>query len=200
MKVQEANGRQCAKISYNSTQTDLLKSNLKKTRGLCQHSAESAITGPRKRSFRCLSVPNFACMSGKPKFSPWSSLLAPYLLIHEGKIIHSSFGGLAKFDELSSHEPLISFSKSRSTMEPSRICIEGKNCCAITRANRVALLVDGDVYFTTLALALERAQRFILIAGWQLDSRLRLNPRDPESPCFGDFLHALVRRNRKLRI
>jgi phospholipase D1/2 len=139
-------------------------------------------------------------MSGKPKFSPWSSLLAPYLLIHEGKIIHSSFGGLAKFDELSSHEPLISFSKSRSTMEPSRICIEGKNCCAITRANRVALSVDGDVYFTTLALALERAQRFILIAGWQLDSRLRLNPRDPESPCFGDFLHALVRRNRKLRI
>jgi phospholipase D1/2 len=85
-------------------------------------------------------------------------------------------------------------------MEPSRICVEGKNCCAITRANRAALLVDGDVYFTTLALALERAQRFILITGWQLDSRLRLNPKDPGFPCFGDFLHALVRRNRKLRI
>jgi phospholipase D1/2 len=85
-------------------------------------------------------------------------------------------------------------------MESPRICVEGKNCCAITRANRAALLVDGDGYFTTLALALERAQRFILIAGWQLDSRLRLNPRDPASPCFGDLLHALVRRNRKLRI
>jgi phospholipase D1/2 len=85
-------------------------------------------------------------------------------------------------------------------MESPRICVEGKNCCAITRANRAALLVDGDVYFTTLALALERAQRFILIAGWQLDSRLRLNPGDPASPCFGDLLHALVRRNRKLRI
>jgi hypothetical protein len=35
MKVQEANGRQREKISYNSTQTDLLKSNLKKnTRSL----------------------------------------------------------------------------------------------------------------------------------------------------------------------
>jgi phospholipase D1/2 len=85
-------------------------------------------------------------------------------------------------------------------MEPSRICVEGKNCRAIARTNRVTLLVDGDAYFTTLALALERAQRFIFIAGWQLDSRVRLNPKDPGSPCFGDFLHALVRRNRKLRI
>src|SRR5262245_15496969 len=85
-------------------------------------------------------------------------------------------------------------------MESPQICFEGRNCCAITRANRAALLVDGEVYFTTLALTLERAQRFILIAGWQLDSRLRLNPADPGSPCFGDFLHALVRRNRKLRI
>jgi phospholipase D1/2 len=81
-----------------------------------------------------------------------------------------------------------------------RICVEGKNCCAITRANRAALLVDGDVYFTTLASTLERAQRFIFITGWQLDSRFRLNPGKLESPCFGDFLHALVRRNRKLRI
>jgi phospholipase D1/2 len=81
-----------------------------------------------------------------------------------------------------------------------RICVEGRNCCAITRASRAALLVDGDAYFTTLALVLERAQRSIFIAGWQLDSRLRFNPGDTASPCFGDFLHALVRRNRKLRV
>jgi hypothetical protein len=29
-------------------------------------------------------------------------------------------------------------------METSRICVEGKNCCSISRANRVAFLVDGE--------------------------------------------------------
>jgi len=85
-------------------------------------------------------------------------------------------------------------------METSRICVEGKNCCSISRANRVAFLVDGEVYFSALTSTFERAQRFIFISGWQLDSRVRLNPRNAASPCFGDFLHDVVRRNRKLRI
>ena len=85
-------------------------------------------------------------------------------------------------------------------METSRICVEGTNCCSINRANRVAFLVDGEAYFSTLTLTLEQAQRFIMISGWQLDSRLRLDPRNAASPCFGDFLHDLVRHNRKLRI
>jgi phospholipase D1/2 len=85
-------------------------------------------------------------------------------------------------------------------METSRICVEGKNCCCIAGADRVSFLVDGEAYFSTVASALERAQRFIFIAGWQLDSRLRVNPGDLASPCFGDFLHDLVRRNRKLRV
>src|SRR5882724_5603794 len=85
-------------------------------------------------------------------------------------------------------------------MATSRICVEGKNCCSISWANRVAFLVDGEVYFSALTSTFERAQRFIFISGWQLDSRLCLNPRSAASPRFGDFLHDLVRRNRKLRI
>ena len=85
-------------------------------------------------------------------------------------------------------------------MHSSPICVQGKNCCSISRATRVALLIDGEAYFSALTSTLERAQRFIFIAGWQLDSRFRLNPRNSASPCFGDFLHDLVRRNRKLRI
>src|SRR5215475_1776944 len=85
-------------------------------------------------------------------------------------------------------------------MKTSPICVEGKNCWSISRATRAALLVDGEDYFSVLTSTLERAQRFIFIAGWQLDSRFRLNPRNSASPCFGDFLHDLVRRNRKLRI
>ena len=85
-------------------------------------------------------------------------------------------------------------------MNASRICVEGKNCCSISRANRVAFLVDGEDYFSALTSALEHAQRFIFIAGWQLDSRLRLDARNSDAPHFGDFLHGLVRRNRRLRI
>jgi phospholipase D1/2 len=85
-------------------------------------------------------------------------------------------------------------------MKTSPICVEGKNCWSISRATRAALLIDGEAYFSVLTSTLERAQRFIFIAGWQLDSRFRLNPRNSASPCFGDFLHGLVRRNRKLRI
>jgi phosphatidylserine/phosphatidylglycerophosphate/cardiolipin synthase-like enzyme len=85
-------------------------------------------------------------------------------------------------------------------MKTSPICVEGKNCCSISRATRVALLVDGEAYFSALTSTLERAQRSVFIAGWQLDSRFRLNPRNSASLCFGDFLHDLVRRNRKLRI
>jgi len=85
-------------------------------------------------------------------------------------------------------------------MNASRICVEGKNCCSISRANRVAFLVDGEDYFSALTFALVHAQRFIFIAGWQLDSRLRLDARNSDAPHFGDFLHGLVRRNRRLRI
>jgi phospholipase D1/2 len=92
------------------------------------------------------------------------------------------------------------YEQNEEFMNSSRICVEGKNCCSISRANRAAFLVDGEAYFSTLASTFERAQRFIFIAGWQLDSRLRLNPRNAGSPCFGDFLHDLVRVNRKLRV
>jgi phosphatidylserine/phosphatidylglycerophosphate/cardiolipin synthase-like enzyme/uncharacterized membrane protein YdjX (TVP38/TMEM64 family) len=85
-------------------------------------------------------------------------------------------------------------------METWRICKSGKNCCSIAKANRAAVLVDGEAYFSALVATLKRAERSILIAGWQLDSRVRLDPGDRVSPGFGDFLHDLVRRNRKLRI
>ncbi|HEY7320844.1 MAG TPA: VTT domain-containing protein [Candidatus Binatia bacterium] len=64
----------------------------------------------------------------------------------------------------------------------------------------MAFLVDGEAYFSALASTLKQARRFIFLCGWQLDSRLRLDPRNAASPRFGDFLHDLVRRNRKLRI
>jgi hypothetical protein len=84
-------------------------------------------------------------------------------------------------------------------METDRICKQEKNCWRLAAAKRVAFLIDGDAYFSTLAATLERAQHSILIAGWQLDSRVRLTPHKKKAPFFGDFLHQLAHRNRTLR-
>lgn len=85
-------------------------------------------------------------------------------------------------------------------MNSSPICVEGKNCWRIERANRAAFLIDGEAYFSALASAFKHARHCILIKGWQLDSRFRLFPADAACPIFGDFLHDLVHRNRQLHI
>ena len=85
-------------------------------------------------------------------------------------------------------------------MERAQICVEGKNCWRIAPAQRAAFLIDGDAYFSTLVSTFKRARRSIFIAGWQLDSRVRLCPADEQCLSFGDFLHHLVRRNRALYV
>ena len=43
------------------------------------------------------------------------------------------------------------------------------------RAGRVAFLVDGAAYYSALAAAIERAQRSIILVGWDIDSRTLLS-------------------------
>lgn len=76
------------------------------------------------------------------------------------------------------------------------------NACAVTRAHRVALLVDGAAYFAAFMRAAEHAQRSILIMSWDFDSRTRLHfdPNDARPRQLGDFLNALARRRRRLHI
>jgi phospholipase D1/2 len=80
----------------------------------------------------------------------------------------------------------------------------GKNCCAVARAERVAFLIDSEDYFRAFWHAAQRAERSILILGWDFDSRTRLHfdPVEPGDPpvILGEFLNYLVRRRRGLRI
>src|SRR3989442_16037262 len=87
-----------------------------------------------------------------------------------------------------------------ANMETSRICIPGRHCWRVEPANRAAFLIDAEAYYRALAAAFKRARRYILLSGWQIDSRFRLTPEDQNAPCFGDFLHHLLRRNRRLNI
>ena len=87
--------------------------------------------------------------------------------------------------------------QSDSLFEPDR------NCWRVERAERVALLVDADNYFSAFAKAALRATRSIIILAWDFDSRTPLTCRTERGgppPLLGDFLNYLVKRRRGLNI
>ena len=86
---------------------------------------------------------------------------------------------------------------STARSEPDGILAPGRNCWRREPAGRLAFLVDGAAYFAAVAAAVERAERSILILGWDLHSRVRLrrDDRAGESPReLGALLDAAARR------
>jgi len=83
----------------------------------------------------------------------------------------------------------------------SSIFQPGHNCGCVTRADRVALLVDAEVYFRAFMRAAERARHSIIILAWDFDSRIRLHWDPGGLPAeLGAFLNYLVRRRRSLHV
>jgi phospholipase D1/2 len=77
----------------------------------------------------------------------------------------------------------------------------GRNCMAVARAERVGLIIDGEAYFRAFAYAALRAERSIVIVGWDFHSRTRLHHGVSGVPeLLGDFLNYLVRRRRRLEV
>ncbi len=73
------------------------------------------------------------------------------------------------------------------------------------KASRAAVLRDGAAYFGALRSALLRAEREVLIVGWDIDSRTPLvgesgKAEDDLPRELGAFLKALVRRKPKLTV
>ncbi|WP_150685198.1 VTT domain-containing protein [Pandoraea iniqua] len=80
---------------------------------------------------------------------------------------------------------------------------EGRNCWRIEPAARMRMLVDGEAYFSALRESLQHARHTVFILGWDIDSRMQLAPEGPDDGLpagLRDFLDALVRRNKSLRI
>lgn len=85
----------------------------------------------------------------------------------------------------------------------NRVLQPGRNCWRIERASRFAMLVDGDAYFRALRQALTQAEHTVFILGWDIDSRFELVPEganDGFPAGLRDFLDALVRRRKRLRV
>ncbi|WP_246190031.1 VTT domain-containing protein [Pandoraea captiosa] len=87
--------------------------------------------------------------------------------------------------------------------QTSTLLREGRNCWRIAPAARMRMLVDGEAYFSALREALRAARHTVFILGWDIDSRMQLTPNGPDDgfpPGLRDFLDALVRRRKTLRI
>lgn len=85
-----------------------------------------------------------------------------------------------------------------------RILRPGSNCMGIYGVRKCGLIVDGRDYYRAFYEAARRAERYILLAGWQFDSDVRLL-RGKAGAGAGDtrllsFLSRLCRRNPGLRI
>ncbi len=87
------------------------------------------------------------------------------------------------------------------TLSSSRpILREGRNCWRIAPAKRAAVLIDGAEYYARLEQVLLRAEKSILIVGWDFDAGIKLRPDDPDCPKLGDFLRSLVEQRPRLEI
>ncbi len=82
----------------------------------------------------------------------------------------------------------------------ARIAAAGRNCWKVARAGRVAFLVDADAYFRAVAASLRRAERSVLILGWDIHSRTPLLPERGHDGELARILGAATRRNPSLRV
>jgi phosphatidylserine/phosphatidylglycerophosphate/cardiolipin synthase-like enzyme/uncharacterized membrane protein YdjX (TVP38/TMEM64 family) len=117
----------------------------------------------------------------------------------------------AHLDVLTDADARLATGRSAATLTPEppprkpgpSILQPGRNCWRIEPAERFAMLVDGEAYFRALRAALIQAEHSVFILGWDIDSRFQLVPggTDDGFPAgLRDFLNALVRRRRRLRI
>lgn len=82
-----------------------------------------------------------------------------------------------------------------------RILRPGRNCWKIARADRAAVLVDGQDYFAHLEQALRAAEHSIIILGWDFDASIKLRGETDEGcPTLGDFIRSLVESRPDLRV
>lgn len=78
----------------------------------------------------------------------------------------------------------------------------GRNCWRVERACRATLIVDAADYFRTARQAMLRAEKQILLIGWDFDTRICLDfEADDGAPAeLGAFLSWLSNRRPELRI
>jgi phosphatidylserine/phosphatidylglycerophosphate/cardiolipin synthase-like enzyme len=82
--------------------------------------------------------------------------------------------------------------------------MDAADCCwRVERADRMAVVVDADLYFRVLRQAMLGAKRRVMLIGWDFDARIELDrsERHPGEPArIADFVRWLVKRNPELEV
>ncbi len=89
------------------------------------------------------------------------------------------------------------------TPERSPILVPGRTCWRTERADRIAVMMDGEAYFSAAKSAILNAKRSVFLAGWQFDARTRLEPSNgrPGVPdTIGEVLNHAVAANPALDV
>ena len=79
----------------------------------------------------------------------------------------------------------------------------GETCWQIAHADRYAVLLENSRYFAALASALDKAEKSIVVLGWQFDPRTRLLPQSPSKDLrteIGAKLRMLVKQKPDLDV
>lgn len=103
-------------------------------------------------------------------------------------------------DTTSRHE--LQFAQAALRLPEGSIVRPDQNCWRVAQADRASVLIDGAAYFACLEAALRRAQRSILIIGWDFDGSIRLRPdvSAEDSPPLGPLLRSLVEARSDLEV
>ncbi|MCD6069868.1 MAG: phospholipase [Microvirga sp.] len=96
----------------------------------------------------------------------------------------------------------LQFAHADSRLPGGSILSPGQNCWRMAQADRASVLIDGAPYFAWLEAALRRAERSILVIGWDFDGSIRLRPdvSAEESPPLGPLLRSLVEAKPDLEV
>ena len=84
-----------------------------------------------------------------------------------------------------------------------RLLLPEVNCWRVERADRFAVLMENAAYFAALRSALRKAERSIVLLGWQFDPRTRLAPelgRHERGDQIGHLLRRLVVERPELEV
>lgn len=91
-----------------------------------------------------------------------------------------------------------------ATTTASSLLCPGHNCWRLESSEKTSFLIDGEAYFRAFRDVALQAKESIMIVGWDLDTKtdlLRGGAASSEFPTkLGEFLSALLRRKRKLRV
>ena len=90
--------------------------------------------------------------------------------------------------------------EAHSDTEGLRVLKSGRNCWRTCRAARVGFMIDGADYFRALRAALLKAENSVLIAGWDFDPNIRLDPVNHPDESLGALLAAITEARPELRV